>query len=116
VDPTVQGFGYLGVDGRTESDDTTERGLNVAPRTAEPVVEVEVAKGGVEVVTPHQADDAAAKPDTFRVASGAVDRLRGFDEFIDLALTVLGGIRRRGLGLFGLIGGPLIATLGSRDA
>ena len=82
----------------------------MAAGAAEPVVEIEMAKGGVEVVAPHQADHAAAEPDAFRVAGRAVDGLRGLDEFVGLALIVLGGIG-------GIGGGGLPAwswALGSR--
>ena len=39
---------------------TTEGGLDVAAGAAEPVVQVEVPERGIEVVPPHQADDAPA--------------------------------------------------------
>ena len=68
----------------------------MAARAAEAVVEIEVPEGGVEVVQPHQAHHAAAEPDAFRVAGRAVDRLRGLDEFVGLALVVLGGVGRIG--------------------
>ena len=67
----------------------------MAAGAAEAVVEIEVAEGGVEVVPPHQADHAPAEPDAFRIAGRAVDRLRGLDEFVGLALVVLGGVGRR---------------------
>jgi len=64
----------------------------MAAWAAEPVVEIEMAKGGVEVVVRHQDDDPAAKPDAFGVASGTVDGLAGLDEFVGFALNILGGI------------------------
>ena len=79
----------------------------------EPVVKVEVAKGGIEVIDPHQPDHAAAKPDAFGVAGWAVDNLGGFGELVGLALVVLchvGGVR--GSGLARLILGMGVATLG----
>ena len=74
----------------------------MASWAAEAVVEIEVTEGGVEVVQPHQANHAAAEPDAFRVAGRAVDRLRGLDEFVGLALVVLGA------GAIGRIGGRLL--------
>ena len=65
----------------------------MAAGAAEPVVEIEVAEGGIEVVAPHQAHHAAAEPDAFRVSGRAVDGLGRLDEFVGLALVVLG--RRR---------------------
>ena len=75
----------------------------MAAGAAEPVVEVEVAERGIEVVPPHQADHAAAEPDAFGIAGRAVDGLRGLDEFVGLALVVLGGV--------GGIGGRRLAGL-----
>ena len=69
---------------------------------AETVIEIDVTKGGIEIVPVHELNDATAEPDAFRVAAGAVDGLRGLGEFVDLALVVLGGvvlIRRTLLGL-----------------
>ncbi|CAN5312887.1 hypothetical protein BH10PSE10_BH10PSE10_10390 [soil metagenome] len=71
-----------------------------------------MAEGGIEVVSPHQADDAAAEPDAFRVSGRTVDRLRRFDEFVCLALAVSGGISGGGLLLLGVILGAAVAALG----
>ena len=78
----------------------------MAAGAAEAVVEIEVTERGIEVVQPHQAHYTAAEPDAFRVASRAVNRLRGLDEFVGLALVVFGGVGRVGRRrLAGLIGG-----------
>ena len=73
----------------------------MAARAAKAVVEIEVAKRGVEIVEPHQAHHAAAEPDAFGVSGRPVDGLRRLDEFIGLALIVLGRV-----GGLGRIGGP----------
>jgi hypothetical protein len=88
----------------------------VAAGAAKPVVQIEVAERGVEIVAPHQDHDAAAEPDAFRVSGRAIDGLRRLDEFIGLALTVFGRIRGgsrvcRG-GLARLILGAKVAALG----
>ncbi len=70
-----------------------------------------MAEGGIEVIEPHQADDTAAQPNAFRIASGTVDSLRGLSEFIGLALAVLGHIRRRRL--LALVLSPRISALGN---
>jgi hypothetical protein len=44
---------------------TTERRLDMPPWAAEPVIEIEVAEGGVEIVFPQPADHAATQPDAF---------------------------------------------------
>ncbi|EKS40419.1 hypothetical protein HMPREF9696_00870 [Afipia clevelandensis ATCC 49720] len=68
-----------------------------------------MAERGIEIVAPHQADHTPSQPDAFRVSGGAVDGLRGFDEFVRFALAFLGRIAGR---LFGsVILGPEIATL-----
>ena len=79
----------------------------------EPVVEVEVAKGGIEVIDPHQPNHAAAEPDTFGVAGWAIDNLCGLGELVGLALVVLcrvGGVWSSGLAR--LILGMGVAALG----
>src|SRR5437588_10069729 len=48
---SVQTFRRLGVE-RALAHDAAERRLDMAGRTAEPVVGVEVAEGGIEVVAP----------------------------------------------------------------
>ena len=114
MDPVVQAFLYLVVDLRAKPGQTAERGLDMPAGAAEPVVKIEVTKGGIEIVAPHQANDPPAEPDTFRVSGGAVDGLRRFDEFIRLVLAVLGGIGRTGGGLAGLVGGGRVPALGAR--
>ena len=64
--------------------------------TAETVVQIEVTKGGVEIVEPHQAHDPATEPDAFGVSRRAIDDLGGFDELVGLVLVgFLGGVGRR---------------------
>ncbi len=66
-------------------------------RTTEPVIEIQMSEGGVEIVPPHQHHDAAAEPNAFWIAGRTVDGLRGFRELIGLALVVLlGGVGRVG--------------------
>ena len=95
MDAAVQASRHLGIDLAAKPGQAAERRLDVAAGAAEPVVEIEVAERGIEIVAPHQAHHAAAEPDAFRVAGRAVDGLRGLDEFVGLALVVLGGIGRR---------------------
>jgi hypothetical protein len=109
VDPVVQAPWHLVVDLRTEPGQAAERGLDMAARATETVVKIEVAKGSIQVIPPHQANNAPAKPDAFRIAGRTVDRVRGFSKFIGPALVVLGGIGIPGGGLAGLI-------LGGRSA
>jgi len=88
----------------------------VATRATEPVVEIEMAKRGIEVVAVHQDHHPAPKPNAFGVAGRAVDGLRRLDKFIGFARIVLGHVRRRDrIGcrrLAGLIGGLEVAAMG----
>ena len=61
-------------------------------RAAEPIVEIEVAESGIEVVTIHQLNHTAAKPDAFRISRRTVEDLRGFGKLVHLALIVLGHV------------------------
>ncbi len=76
--------------------------------TAEPVVEIEMAEGGIEIVTPQQADHPAAEPDAFGIAGRSVEDALGFGEFVDF-LRLFGGVlaRRRVL-----VGGLGVVALG----
>jgi len=102
----VEGIGDLGVNLAAKSSEAAERRLDMAAGATETIVEVEVTERGIEVVEPHQAHDAAAEPDAFGIAGRAVEGLGGFDEFVGLALVVLGGIGGLGRvtgGGFGLL-------------
>src|SRR5436309_184717 len=103
--PGVKALGYFRIDIGALADNAAEGSLDMGPGTAEPVVQVEVAEGGVHVIPPHQSDHAAAEPDALRIAGGPVYQSSGFREFVDLALGILGGIGRLG-------GGWLVAALG----
>src|ERR1700742_730445 len=99
MDMVVERIRNLGIDLAAEPSQAAERSLDVAAGTAEAVVKVEMTKGGIEVVEPHQPDHAAAEPDAFRIAGRSVDRLGSFGEFIRLVLIVflgaIGGILLR---------------------
>jgi hypothetical protein len=115
VNAPTQAFRRLGIDG-AEPHQASERRLDVATRAAKPVIKVEMAECGVEIVAPHQNHHAAAEPNAFRVSGRAVDGLRRLDEFVGLALTVFGRIGRRGRACRGrlarLILGAKVAALG----
>lgn len=109
MDAAVQGFGNLGIDGRAESHHAAERRLDMAAGASEPLIEIEMAERGIEIVSPHQPNHTPAEPDAFRVSGGAVDRLRRLYELVGLALAVLGSIPRSLLG--GCVLGAAIAAL-----
>ena len=92
VNAAVKRLGHLGVDLAAKAGQAAERRLDMAAWAAEPVVEIEVTKGGVEIVEPHQAHHAATEPDAFGVSGRPVDGLRRLDEFIGLALIFLGSV------------------------
>ena len=111
------GLGDLGIDLAAKPGQAAERRLDMAAGAAEPVVEIEVTKGGIEIVEPHQAHDAAAEPDAFGVSGRAIDGLGGFDELVGLALVVPWRRRPAGrhsrAGFARLILGVGVAALGS---
>ena len=92
MDAAIEGFGDFGINRGAEAHQTAERALNVTAGASEPLIEIEVAERRVEVIAPHQPDHPPAEPDAFRVSGRPVDRLRGFHEFVGLALAVLGGV------------------------
>jgi hypothetical protein len=103
--PGIEALGGFWIDRVALADNATECCLDMGAGTTEPVVQVEVAEGGVHVVPPHQPDHPAAEPDAFRVAGRPVYQARGFGELVDLALGIFGGIGRLG-------GGWLVAAFG----
>jgi hypothetical protein len=117
MNPSAQAIRNFGVDRAEEPDQASKRRLDVAARTAKAVVQIEVAKRGIEIVAPHQNHHPAAEPDAFGVSGRTIDGLRRLDEFVGLALVVLAGIGggrgriccRR---LAGLILGAKVAALG----
>ena len=70
LDPAIQAVGGLRIDAAFVQDQAAKRRLNVAGRTAKPVVKIEVAKRRVDVVSPEQADHAAAEPDALGLPAG----------------------------------------------
>jgi hypothetical protein len=106
VNAATERLGDLGIDLSAKPGQATESCLDMAARATKTVIEIEVTKGGVEIVKPHQAHHATTEPDTFGIARRPVYRLRGLDEFIRLALVFLGGV-----GSLGRIRGPRLAVL-----
>lgn len=115
MDVAVERIRNLGIDLAAEPGQAAERGLDVSAGAAKAVVKVEMTKGGIEIVEPHQPHHAAAEPDAFRISGRSVDRLRGLGEFIRLVLIVfLGAICGILLRLALLVRGMGIAALGRR--
>ena len=117
MDAAVERVRDLGVDLTAKPGQATERRLDMPAGATETVVQIEVTKGGVEIVEPHQAHDPATEPDAFRVSGGAIDDLGRFGELVGLVLVgFLGGVGRLG-GIRGrfarLLLGVCVAALGS---
>ena len=110
----VQTSRNLVVDLSSETGQAAEGRLDMAAGAAEPVIEIEMPKGGVEVVAPHQAHDASTEPDAFRISARAIDGLRSLDEFVGFPLIFLGGVGGIGGRLLGLILGIGSAALSKR--
>jgi len=71
LDPPIQAVGGLWSDAAGVQNEATERRLDMAGWTAEAVIEIEMAEGGLEVVAPEQAHHPTAEPDALgRVRRG----------------------------------------------
>jgi hypothetical protein len=115
VNTAVQRLGNFRIDLGTEPGQAPEGCLDVTAGTAETIINIQMPQSGINVVAPHQAHHAAAKPDAFRVSGRATDSLGRFGEFVGLALIVLGRVRRLSpvrRRFAGLILGPAVAALG----
>lgn len=111
MDPVVETFRGLGIDVALPNYATESR-LDVVCRAAEPVIKVEVAEGGVEIIPPQQTDDPPAKPDAFRIPGRSRQDPRRFGDLVGLFLPFLSGIGRVGL----LLGRLALAALGESRA
>ena len=98
MDASVEAIGGFGIDHISVQNQAAERHLDMAARTAEAVIEVEVAKGRVQIVAPKQADDTPAEPHAFRVAGRTVQGALRFGKFIDF-LRFLGAVLGASLAL-----------------
>jgi len=92
VDAVAQAFRNLVIDLGAEPGQAAEGRLDMPAGATEAVVKIEMPEGGIEIVHPHQANDAATEPDAFGVSGRAVNGLGGFHELVGLALAVLGGL------------------------
>ena len=81
--PAVDRIGRLRID-IALAHQAAERRLDVAGRAAEPVVQIEVAEGGIEIVAPEQAHHATSKPQAFRIGGRSAENPLGLGEFVDL--------------------------------
>jgi hypothetical protein len=74
------------------TDDTGKGSLDMGTGTAKSIVEVEMAEGGIHVIPPQQADDAAPEPNAFRVAGRSLDQSSGFGKLVGSSQNFFGGI------------------------
>src|SRR3984893_14610153 len=91
--PVGQRIGRFGID-VSLAHNAAESRLNVAGRAAESGIEVEMAKGGSQIVTPKEVHHAGAEPYAFRIAGGAGESFLSFGKLIDLFLGLLALSRR----------------------
>ena len=95
MDPSIKAVGGFGIDHVGMQNKAPERHLDMAAWAAEAVIELKVAKGGVQIVAPKQADDAPPKPDAFRIAGWAAYGALRFSKLVDfmgLLRAVFGGV------------------------
>jgi hypothetical protein len=118
VNAGVKGIGGLWIDAALPHH-AAESLLQVGGRAAEPVVKVEMAEGGIEVIAPEEAHDPPPKPHTFRIARRAGNLPARFRKLIDAALAAfpcLGRARcRLGIAALGGCGGDRKEDGAQRD-
>src|SRR5262249_22957763 len=108
--PAIEAIGGFGIDRIGVQNQAAKRHLDVAAWAAEPVIQIEVAKGRVQIVAPKQTDDPPAKPYAFWIACRPVQgalRLSKFIDFLRFLGAVLGGV-------LGAIFGALFGCRGLR--
>jgi len=82
-------------------DDAPDRRLHVGARAAEPIVEIEIAEGGVDIIIPKAVNRLAAEPHAFRIAGWAADQTLSFGILVDIRAVgvrrglLIGRLRRR---------------------
>jgi hypothetical protein len=103
VYPSAQALRHLWIDLIGKADEATKRRLDVAARTAKPVIQIKMAKRRIEVVPPHQYDHSATQPNAFGVSGGTIDGLLRFDKLVGLALVFFGAIGGVAGARFGLL-------------
>src|SRR5215470_18508386 len=87
VHASGEAFGSLGISlGIRISDpyDATERRLDVARRAAEPVIQLHVPEGRIEIIAVKESDGAPAEPDALRLTGRTVQQLGRFGNLIHL--------------------------------
>ena len=92
MDVVPEAVRHLVVDLRAKPGQAAEGGLDVPARAAETIIEVDMAKRGIEVVDPDQLHHPPPEPDAFGISGRAVDGLGRFNELVGLALIFLGRI------------------------
>ena len=82
-----------------------EARLDMAGRAAETIVKIEMAEGGLDIISPEQAHDPPAEPDALGIAGRASNHTLGFRIFVYLVQLIL-------TGRAGFVGRFPIGTLG----
>ena len=112
MDPAIEAIGGFGIDRIGVQNQAAKRHLDVAAWAAEPVIQIEVAKGRVQIVAPKQTDDPPAKPYAFWIACRPVQgalRLSKFIDFLRFLGAVFGGV------LGGILAAVLAPSFGAAD-
>src|ERR1700691_5155727 len=103
LNPAIQAIGGLRIDAVGMQQKAAECRLDMATRAAEPVVKVEMAERGVEIVAPEQTDHPAPQPHAFGIARETCDLPFCFRKFINL-LRLFGRLLAGGRGLVSGLG------------
>src|SRR6185436_921523 len=85
----------------SQPDNATERSLDVARRAAEPVVQLHMPEGRIEIIAVKKSNGAPAQPDTLRLAGRTVQQFGCLSNLVHLLgafrfggrLTLIAGFR-----------------------
>ena len=83
MDASGEAFGRLGIR-ISDPHDATERRLDLTWRAAEPVIQLHMPEGCIEIITVKESDGAPAKPNAFRLTGRTVQQLGRFGNLIHL--------------------------------
>jgi len=73
MDTGIEGFGRFGI-GNAEANQAAEAGLHMGARTAETVIQLQVAERGIQIIARQEVNGALAQPYAFGIGRRAGQR------------------------------------------
>ena len=87
---------------------TTKRRLNMASGATKPIIQIEMAEGGIKIILEEPANNISTDPDAFRIAGRTGHLLGRFGQFV--------GLRRVLFRIGGLLLGLVLVRIGLRQS